>query len=189
MSLYPDTKREQSETEEQCRLILPLALLYQATGEKAHRDMLYRVTNDLLTHRHPSGGIAEWDTGYKASCSRESRGECSLLTENGDPIADLLYSTNWLPIGFAVAYHVTNDEKYHKLWRDVAAFCLKSQIHSNDPKTDGSWCRAFDMELGEAYGCPHDVGWAVRCSESGWTDAEILMGLMMPEILNRAGKR
>ena len=189
MSLYPDTKREQSETEEQCRLILPLALLYQATGEKAHRDMLYRVTDDLMTHRHPSGGIAEWDTGYKASCSRESRGECSILTENGDPVADLLYSTNWLPVGFAVAYHVTNDEKYHKLWRDVAAFCLKSQIHSNDPKTDGSWCRAFDMELGEAYGCPHDVGWAVRCSESGWTDAEILMGLMMPDILARTKKR
>ena len=45
------------------------------------------------------------------------------------------------------------------------------------------------MELGEAYGCPHDVGWAVRCSESGWTDAEILMGLMMPEILTREKKR
>ncbi len=186
MSLYPNTRREQSETEELCRLVLPLAVLYKSTGEKKHLDMLYRVTDDLLKHRHPSGGFAEWDTGYKASCSRESRGECSLLTENGDPVADLLYSTNWLPIGFAVAYHVTKDEKFRKLWRDVAAFCLKSQVHSNDPKTNGSWCRAFDMDLGEAYGCPHDVGWAVRCSESGWTNAEILMGLMMPEILGRA---
>ena len=111
------------------------------------------------------------------------------MTENGDPVADLLYSTNWLPVGFAVAYHVTGDKKFQTLWRDVAAFCLKSQIHSNDPKTDGSWCRAFDMELGEAYGCPHDVGWAVLCSESGWTDAEILMGLMMPDILARMKKR
>ena len=186
MSLYPDTKREQSETEELCRLILPLALLYQATGEEEHRDMLTRVMDDLLTHRHPSGGIAEWDTGYRANCSRESRGECSLLTENGDPVADLLYATNWLPVGFAVAHHVTGDGKYRALWRDVAAFCMRAQIRSDDPKTDGSWCRAFDMELGEAYGCPHDVGWAVLCSESGWTDAEILMGLMMPEILARA---
>ena len=189
MALYPDTKREQSETEEMCRLILPLAALYGATGEKKHLDMLNRVTDDLVKHRHPSGGFCEWDTGYRASCSRESRGECSLLTENGDPVADLLYSTNWLPIGFAYAYHVTGDERFRDLWRGVAAFCVKAQILSDDPKTDGSWCRAFDMELGEAYGCPHDVGWAAYCSESGWTDAEILMGLMMPEILSRAGER
>ena len=39
------------------------------------------------------------------------------------------------------------------------------------------------MDMGEAYGCPHDVGWAACCSESGWTDAEILMGLMLPALL------
>lgn len=187
MSLYPDTKREQSETQEMCRLILPLAALYGATGEKRHLEMLHRVTDDLQEHRHTSGGYCEWDTGYAASCSRESRGECSLLTENGDPVADLLYSTNWLPVGYAYAYHVTGDEKFRGLWRDVAVFCMNAQIRSGDSMTDGSWCRAFDMELGEAYGCPHDVGWAACCSESGWTDAEILMGLMMPELLRQAG--
>lgn len=185
MRIYPDTRREQSETEELCRLILPLAVLYECTHEDAHLAMLHRVTDDLVTHKHPMGGYCEWDTGYKASCSRESRGECSLLTENGDPIADLLYSTNWLPIGFAYAYHVTNDPKFRDLWREVAAFCIRSQNVSEDPVVDGSWCRAFDMELGEVFGCPHDVGWAACCSESGWTDAEILMGLMMPALLEQ----
>ena len=165
-------------------VILPLAALYGVTGEDKHRKMLYRVTDDLIAHKHPSGGFCEWDTGYKAVCSRESRGECSLLTENGDPIADLLYSTNWLPAGFAYAFHVTKDNKFRELWRDVAAFCLRSQVLSDDPGTDGSWCRAFDMELNEIYGCPHDAGWAACSSESGWTNAEILMGLMMPELLN-----
>ena len=183
MALYPDTDREQSETEELCRLILPLAALYGATGEEKHRAMLYRVTEDLKAHRHPSGGICEWDTGYKAHCSRESRGECSLLTENGDPVADLLYSTNWLPVGFAYAYRVSGDPMFRELWRETAAFCIRSQLRSEDAATDGSWCRAFDMELGEAYGCPHDVGWAACCSESGWTDAEILMGLMLPAVM------
>ena len=189
MALYPDTRREQSETEEQCRLILPLAALYGATGEKKHLDMLERVTNDLLLRRHPSGGYAEWDTGYKASCSRESQGECSLLTENGDPVADLLYSTNWLPVGFAWAYHVTGDEKYRLLWKDVVKFLIRAQVSASDPKLDGTWCRAFDMELGEAYGCPHDVGWAAYASESGWTNAEILMGMMMPEFLAEGAER
>ena len=185
MALYPDTRREQSETEELCRLILPLAALYGVTKEEKHLAMLRRVTDDLETHRHPSGGYREWDTGYKAKCSRESDGECSLLTENGDPVADLLYSVNWLPVGFAWAYHVTGDARYRDLWRNIAAFFIKTQARSDDPVLDGLWCRAFDMELGEPYGCPHDVGWAAHCSETGWTDAEILMGLMLPELLDR----
>jgi len=183
MSLYPDTVREQSETEEKCRLVFPLAALYEATGEEKHKEMLYRVVRDLEEYRHPSGGYREWDTGYRATCSRNSAGECSLLTENGDPVADLLYSVNWLPIGFAYAYYATGDEWFRSLWRGIVGFFLKSQIICDDPKLNGCWCRGFDMNLGEAYGCPHDVGWAANASESGWTNAEILMGMMMPEIL------
>ena len=182
LSLYPDTAREQSETEEQCRLILPLAALYDVTRCERHKEMLYRVTHDLLRRRHPSGGFAEWDTGYKANCSRESRGECSLLTHNGDPVADLLYSVNWLPIAFAYAFFATGDTLFRSLWRDTAVFCMNAQVRSDDASIDGSWCRAFDMTLCEPYGCPHDAGWAAYCSETGWTAAEILMGLMLPDV-------
>lgn len=185
MGLYPDTRREQSETEEMCRLVLPLAALYDATGKEEHKAMLYRVAEDLQKYRHPSGGYQEWDTGYKAVCSRESRGECSILTENGDPVADMLYSTNWLPLGFAYAEYATGDSWFRQLWQDVVRFCIRSQVISENPKTNGSWCRAFDMEMGEAYGCPHDAGWAAYASESGWTNAEILMGMMLPEVLKR----
>ncbi len=188
MALYPDTAREQSETEEMCRLILPLAALYGATKEEKHLGMLCRVADDLEKRRHPFGGYCEWDTGYKASCARESRGECSLLTENGDPVADLLYSVNWLPAGFAWAYRETGDARWRDRWRGIAEFFIRTQIRSDDPSLDGLWCRAFDMELGEVYGCPHDIGWAPNCSESGWTDAEILMGLMLPDLFaNKQG--
>ena len=183
MRLYPNTAREQSETEEMCRMILPLSILYGVTGEEKHRKMLYRVAEDLQKVRHPFGGYMEWDTGYKAACSRESTGECSVLTKNGDPIADLLYSSNWLPLGFAFAYDVTGDEWFQDLWHEAVIFCMKTQMYSEDPLVDGSWCRAFDMELKEAYAAPHDVGWAAYASETGWTVAEILMGMMMPEIL------
>jgi len=183
MALYPETRREQSETQEMCRLILPLAVLYDVTGEEKHREMLYRVVRDLERHKHPSGGYCEWDTGYKATCSRESSGECSLLTENGDPVADLLYSVNWLPMGFAYAYYATGDAWFRNLWKDVVGFCMKAQILSENPLYNGSWCRAFDMDLGEAYGCPHDAGWAAYASETGWTIGEILMGMMFMDIL------
>ncbi len=187
MSLYPETGREQSETEEMCRLILPLAVLYYVSKDKKHLDMLHRVTEDLLAQKHPFGGFREWDTGYKAHYSRESRGECSLLAENGDPVADLLYSNNWLPLGFAFAYYATGEEKYFSLWSETVKFFINCQIISDDPKINGSWCRAFDMDSVEVYGCPHDIGWAPKCSETGWTDAEILMGMMLPDIIKKSG--
>lgn len=180
MEIYPNTNREQSETEELCRLVLGLSLLFMCTGSEKHKDMLYRVVSDLQRFRHPFGGYAEWDTGYTASCSRESKGECSILSDNGDPVSDSLYSLNWLPIGFAFAYRATGDEKFYGYWKDIVSFYIRIQAHSRDRLTDGSWCRAFDMDREEAFANPHDCGWAAYSCETGWTQAEILMGMMSP---------
>lgn len=182
MSLYPNTQRETSETEEMCRLIFPLALLYEYTQQDEHYQWLLRVTKDLERVQHASGGYAEWDTGYKATCARNDKGECALLANNGDPIADLLYSNNWLPLGFAYAYMVTGLEGFRQKWGEICTFLSNCQIHSDDKKLDGAWSRAMDMNRMEAYGVPHDVGWAPCCIESGWTVAEILMGLQFMQI-------
>ena len=34
---------------------------------------------------------------------------------------------------------------------------------------DGAWCRAFDMDLKEAYAAPHDVDGQADAVETGWT--------------------
>ncbi len=188
MKLYPDTRRETSETEEYCRLIFPLAVLYDVTGEKEHYDWLCRVTTDLEKFRHPSGGYAEWDTGYKAGCARNHKGECALLADNGDPVADLLYSNNWLPLSFAYAYLVTGEQRFYDLWTANASFILSAQIHSEDKLLDGAWARAFDMDSGENYGIPHDIGWGPYCIESGWTVGEILMGLQFMQLAEKQVK-
>ncbi len=185
MGLYPDTKREQSETEELCRLVLPLALLYGVTGKENHKAMLYRVVNDLAKHEHPFGGYKEWDTDYKANCSRGSNSESSLLSANGDPVADLMYSLNWLPIGFAYAYKETGDSLFYDKWKRICTFFLKTQIHCPGEITDGAWCRAFDMDAVEVYGVPHDAGWGPNAVESGWTVSEILMGIMIMKYIKR----
>ncbi len=185
MELYPDTNRETSETEEMCRLVFPLALLYEYTGDKKHYEWLHRVVKDLEKVQHASGGYAEWDTGYKANCSRNDEGECALLANNGDPVADLLYSNNWLPLGFSYAYMVTKEEKFYKKWQEIATFLLNCQLHSDDPLSDGAWTRAMDMNRMESYGVPHDVGWAPCCIETGWTVGEILMGLQFMDIVEK----
>lgn len=174
MSLYPDTVREHSETSELCRLIFPLALLYKTTGKKRHYDMLDRVFNDLQKYRHGSLGYFEWDTGYKATCFNNQGGECSLLAENGDAVADLLYSLNWLPLGFAFAFDATGEERFYTAWQDICELFIKAQLCDL-----GAWCRGIDLNRMEYFGIPHDVGWGPCCVETGWTVAEITMGMLV----------
>ncbi len=179
MSLYPETVREHSETSELCRLILPLALLYGVTRAENHKEMLYRVFRDLQKHRHESGGYAEWDSGYKAVCFNNEGGECSLLAKNGDPVADLLYSVNWLPLGFAVAFLITNDGCFYQAWREICEFFIKTQLITESAETNGGWCRGIDLNRLEYFGIPHDVGWGPCCIETGWTVAEITLGMLI----------
>lgn len=179
MKIYPETVREHSETQEYCRLILPLALLYWATGEQTHKEWLYRVTADLEKFRQPDGSFVEWDTGYRASCAGVVGGESSVLCENGNPVVDMLYSINWLPSAFAQAYLITEDEKFRVLWRDICRFLLSVQIRSHNKMIDGVWTRAFDVSLNEVYGVPNDVGWAPWSVECGWTMGEIPVGILM----------
>ena len=177
MKAYPGTVREQSETQELCRLLLPLSWLYHATGREGDKQLLYTVVNDLEKLRHSSGAYLEWDSDYSAACSKQEGGECSLLSRNGDPVADLLYSNNWVPLGLMQAYFVTGDETFFTLFRAHADFLIHSQIHSADPRIDGAWARGFDVNLMEVYGLPNDVGWGPWAIESGWTVAEIAAGL------------
>lgn len=180
MKVYPETIREHSETQELCRLILPLSWLYWITREEEHKRWLYKVTSDLCRFKDSTGAFLEWDTGYKAHrAAIADNGECSLLSKNGDPIVDLLYSMNWLPIGFIQAYFATGDSYFKELWKEVARFMISSQIHSTNKYIHGGWARAFDVELKEVYGMPKDAGWGPWVMESGWTVAEILSGLIM----------
>lgn len=193
MEVYPNTAREHSETQEYCRLILPLAFLYWVTGEEKHREWLYRVTADLERFKREDGSFIEWDTGYKAACAGVAGGESSVLDRNGNPVVDMLYSTNWLPTAFAQAYFVTGDEKFYRLWREVTRFIVSIQIRSCNKNIDGVWARAFDVELNEVYGVPNDVGWAPWSVECGWTMGEIpsgiLMGLMKDKLVGYYKKR
>ena len=177
MAVYPQTMRAISETEELCRLIFPLSCLYQVTGAEEHKRWLYDVSERLETYRHQSGGYVEVDPGYTAYRSRTAGTESSMLADNGNEIAELLYSVNWLPLGFSYAYYVTGDEIFRQKWESIAKFLSNAQINSADKTIDGAWSRCLDLKRMEYYGMPHDVGWGPCCVESGWTVGEILMGL------------
>lgn len=177
MNVYPKTLREHSETQELCRLVLPLALLFAAKPIEQHKKYLYQVCNDLQKFKNKNGAYLEWDTEYSAAFSHKGGTESSLLANNGDPICDLLYSINWLPLGFSAAYLATKDEWFIELWKELALFLSSIQIHSEDKKIDGAWARGIDVEKMEIFAMTNDVGWGPWAIETGWTMAEIISGL------------
>ena len=177
MNVFPNTMRAISETEELCRLIFPLSCLYEVTKDKKHLDWLYSVADRLELYKHKSGAYVEMDPGYTAYRSRTAGTESSMLADNGNEIADLLYSLNWLPLGFSYAYYVTGDPVFLKKWEDISDFFSKAQIVSDNKTINGAWSRSLDLNRMEIYGMPHDVGWGPCCIESGWTVGEILMGI------------
>lgn len=185
MRAYPQTAREHSQTQELCRLILPLALLHWVTGDPAKKLWLYEVADDLQAFCHPSGGFKEWDEGYTACCAGTKKGESSVLSQNGDPVADMMYSLTWLSVGLATARMVTRDKRFDDLWQEMAGFFSKTQIVSENKLLDGAWPRSIDLDYFEVYGVPNDLGWAPWSVESGWGVAEIASGILLNELFQR----
>ncbi|MCI9552488.1 MAG: hypothetical protein HFE94_03010 [Acutalibacter sp.] len=93
-------------------------------------------------------------------------------------MADLLYSNNWVPLGLMQAYFVTRDPLFYQLFLSHAKFLAAAQLHSPNPILNGAWARGYDVEMGQVFGLPNDVGWGPWAIESGWTVAEIAAGLL-----------
>lgn len=178
MQVYPWTAREHSQTQELCRLLFPLSLLYKCTQDPIHQQWLEQVTDDLCQTEKRSGAFVEYDEDYTASCSRANSGECSVFSHNGDPVCDFLYSMNWLPVSLASAWYATKDNRYLELYRRNTEFIASVQIKSPDTKLNGAWARAVDVETLEVSGVNNDREWSTWMIESGWTVAEITIGML-----------
>lgn len=178
MAQYPHTAREHSQTQEICRLILPLALLVKAMPSAGHAAWLQRLMDDLQKLEVKPGAFIEHDEGYTASCSHAKSGECSVFSHNGDPVADLLYSMNWLPVSLAAAWYATGSDAYAQIYRRTVAFLASIQLNSPHPILDGAWARAIDVESMEVHGVNNDYEWSTWAIEAGWTVAEIANGML-----------
>ncbi|MBN4048497.1 hypothetical protein JYU17_00835, partial [Flavobacteriaceae bacterium AH-315-O20] len=88
--------------QERARMILPLAWLVRVDDTVVHRKWLKLMVDDLLSFQDESGAIKEdlGDTGYGKYAPPKSNAEygtneAPLIQENDDPIADMLYTSNF----------------------------------------------------------------------------------------------
>ena len=173
--------------QERARIILPLAWLVRVKDTPANRTMLRKAVDGLLALQDKCGAIRE-ELGlrgrgsYPPPRSNKAYGtnEASLIARNGDPVADLLYTTNFAFLGLHEAAAATGDKDIIAAEDKLAEFLCRIQVKSeSQPAVDGGWFRAFDFGRWEHWGSNADHGWGAWCIESGWTQGWITSVLAM----------
>ncbi len=143
------------------------------------------VINDLLSFfceiQHKVGGISSVGAYIPKDIKTDMEFAIGFGGEE-DAIADNLYCTasilQMLRVLRRIRLAGVNHEKVEGFYRNLVDFCLRTQIVSDDPKLDGAYMRAFDMENGEYYGCHKDVDWGPYCVMSGWVMGDLPQGLL-----------
>jgi hypothetical protein len=174
-------------TIELSRMLLPLAWLVRVDDTPEHRRWLTSVADALIADQDASGALIEKlgnlsGDYFGAPRSNEAYGttETPIIQENGDPLADNLYSCNFAFLGLNEAYAATKDVRYKEACDKLAGFLCRIQIRSKGrPELDGAWFRAFDFRNWDYWGSNGDAGWGAWSIESGWTVTWIVSVLEM----------
>ncbi len=171
---------------EHARALLPLAWLLRVDDTPRHRQWLRTIAEGLVELQDECGAIRETiGGGAHGTRSNEEYGtrETSLIQENGDPVADMLYTCNFALIGLHEAAAATGDPFYKKAEDKLAAFLCRIQIRSEaHPELDGAWYRAFDFARWEYWASNADWEWGPWCTESGWTQPWIASTLALRQM-------
>ena len=173
--------------QERARMILPLAWLVRAEDTQKHRDWLHLICDDLLKHQVDCGAFREelgigGNGKYGAPKTNADYGtnEAPLIHFNGDPVADMLYTTNFAFFALNEAAQATQNPKYLEAVDKLADFLIRIQSTSSGrADLDGCWFRGFDYENWEYYGSNADHGWGAWGTLTGWTQSFITTTLAM----------
>lgn len=167
--------------QERARMLLPLAWLVRLDDTPTHRTWLRRIADELLAHQDTSGAIREeigspghGAYGPPASNAAYGTSEAPLIQQNGDPLCDLLYTTNFALVGLHEAAVATGAARYAEAVDSLTRFLCRIQVSSQiHPELDGGWYRAFDFRRWAYWASNADVGWGAWSIESGWTQGWI----------------
>jgi hypothetical protein len=175
--------------QERARMILPLAWLVRVEDTQEHRKWLDLIVTKLLENQQESGAIREELGGegkgrYGRTSSNKEYGlhEAPLIFENGDPIADMLYTSNFAFFSLNEAAHATGNKDYKEAVENLSEFLTRIQVKSkkfND--LDGAWFRAFEYDRWEYWASNADVGWGAWGTLTGWTQSWIVATQVLME--------
>lgn len=183
MEAYPDRWQwTNGMQQERARMILPLAWLVRVDPSPQHLEWLNFMVDELLKSQDPCGAIREElgpaGTGwYDKARSNADYGkyEAPLIHTNGDPVADMLYTSNFAFFALQEAARVTGKPEHLDAVKKLSAFLIRIQIRSDRFKSlDGAWFRAFDFEEWDYWASNADAGWGAWCTLTGWIQSWII---------------
>lgn len=173
--------------QERARMILPLAWLVRVEDTQKHRDWLNLICDALLENQVACGALqeelGEGDKGrYGTPKSNDHYGstEAPVIHNNGDPLADMLYTTNFAFFALNEAAQATQNQNYLNAVDRLAEFLVRIQSTSSGrADLDGCWFRSFDYQNWEYYGSNADHGWGAWGTLTGWTQSFITTTLAL----------
>ncbi|MEO8961494.1 MAG: hypothetical protein ABI325_06420 [Ginsengibacter sp.] len=189
MEAYPDKwKWTNGIQQERARMILPLAWLVRVEDTPEHRHWLDQVVERLLLNQMECGAIREELGGaggsYGRTASNKAYGlrEAPLIFENGDPVADMLYTSNFAFFSLNEAAHATGNKKYMNAVHKLSDFLTRIQIKSSKHKDlDGGWFRAFDYNRWDYWASNADAGWGAWSTLTGWIQSWMITTQLLVE--------
>lgn len=167
--------------QERARMILPLAWLVRVEDSPEHRRWLDIVVQDVLKNQVESGAIRE-ELGSGPGTFGRTRSnndygvtEAPLISQNGDPVADMLYTTNFAFFALNEAAHATGNKQYFEAVGKMSDFLTRIQVHSDKyAHLDGAWFRAFDYKRWDYWASNADHGWGAWSTLTGWIQSWIV---------------
>lgn len=189
MEAYPDKWNwTNGIQQERARMILPLAWLVRIEDNAEHRRWLDMVVTKLLENQQSSGAIREELGGgngmFGSTKSNKEYGlhEAPLIFENGDAVADMLYTSNFAFFSLNEAAKATGNEKYAVAVGRLSDFLTRIQVKSNKHKdVDGAWFRAFDYQRWDYWASNADAGWGAWSTLTGWIQSWIVATQVLVE--------
>lgn len=168
--------------QEKARMLLPLSWLVRVSPTDEHYQWLDFMVNELLKNQQSCGAIMEelgdpTKGSYGKVKSNKEYGlkEAPLISENGDPVADMLYTTNFAFVGLNEAARTTGNEKYQEALERMSDFLTRIQVRSEHIKNlDGAWFRAFNYRNWDYWASNADAGWGAQSTLTGWTQSWIV---------------
>jgi len=173
------------------RMLLVCSWLVRVEDTPEHRQWLKFYAGQLAELQdEATGAIREQVIAYPhlqfripQSNAEYGTSESGLAAQDGDPVTDQLYTTNFALFGLNEAYAATDDPQYRQMRDRLADFLIRIQVKSEThPELDGGWFRAFDYEKWEYWGANADAGWGAWSIEVGWTQAWIPTTLALCEM-------
>ena len=167
--------------QERARMILPLAWLIRVQDTPEHRKWLDIVVQDVLKNQVECGAIREeLGTGsgmFGKTRSNKEYGlhEAPLIANNGDPVADMLYTSNFAFFALNEAAHATGNKQYLEAVGKLSDFLSRIQVKSDRHiDLDGAWMRAFDYNRWDYWASNADAGWGAWSTLTGWIQSWIV---------------